>query len=270
MIIQCSDILVMTLILEQKQFSTDRVAFYTTIGQPFYGSQFSDSMTSSYHCSLTHSKTGFQVEPEGVMTHFTCKIELKVHLLAWKKDGSMMSGLPQSLVNWILDKNKRLRLYFLVLDQPCKHFKNLLDLPQRCNRQWLVFTIPFWLCWRQKMKPGNSETFFKELQPFLFKIWSKKASFNSPFFIMHSKSANSFFRTITSSPRFNFIGSSHHSLAYTELKITILMHELIDVHYLLVYVRATIGSGAEASRKYKYKRKSQLTPKTDRMSKVNK
>ena len=35
-------------------------------------------------------------------------------------------------------------------------------------------------------------------------------------------------------------------------------------------VRATIGSGAEASRKYRYSRMSQLTPKTDRMSKENK
>ena len=35
-------------------------------------------------------------------------------------------------------------------------------------------------------------------------------------------------------------------------------------------VRATIGSGVEASRKYKYSRMSQLTPKTDRMSKDNK
>ncbi len=36
---------------------------------------------------------------------------------------------------------------------------------------------------------------------------------------------------------------------------------------LLESVRATVGSEAEASRKYKYSRMSQLTPKTDRMSK---
>jgi hypothetical protein len=34
-------------------------------------------------------------------------------------------------------------------------------------------------------------------------------------------------------------------------------------------VRATIGLEAEVSRKYKICRKSQLTPETDRMSKVN-
>ena len=40
-----------------------------------------------------------------------------------------------------------------------------------------------------------------------------------------------------------------------------------DVMFVIEGVRATIGSEAEASQKYKYKRKSQLTPKTDRMSK---
>jgi hypothetical protein len=108
LIMECSDIPVMTALLGQKQFSTDRIAFYTTVGQPFCQPQFPDSTTSSYLCSLKHSKTGFQIEPEGVMTYATCRVGLKVYLLAWKKDGSRMSGLPRSLVDWIPDENWRI------------------------------------------------------------------------------------------------------------------------------------------------------------------
>ncbi len=80
LITQCSDIPVITVILGQKQFFTDRFILYYS--WPFCES---DSMTSSYHCSLTHFKTGFQVESEGVMIYSTCRVGLKVHLLAWKK-----------------------------------------------------------------------------------------------------------------------------------------------------------------------------------------
>ena len=71
------------------------------------------------------------------------------------------------------------------------------------------------------MKPGNSETFFEELQTFftyiLFKVWSKKASFNSKF----SK--------CTLNQQIHFLEQSHHLPDLTSLDQVITLLHLLTI-----------------------------------------
>jgi len=109
-------------LLGQKQFSTDRIAFYTTVGQLFCGPQFPNSTTSSYHCSLMHWKEGFQIEPEGAITYATCSVRHKVFYLAWEQMDLGCQVFQDHLPIGLQMKTGGLRLYLLVLDQLCECF----------------------------------------------------------------------------------------------------------------------------------------------------
>jgi hypothetical protein len=86
-----------------KNFATDRVAFFSTMNQPFSDRRYPYSSTSFCHFSLTHAKESFRIEPEGAMTHITTRIGLKIYFLAWKKGGWSTCDLPQPRAEWLPD-----------------------------------------------------------------------------------------------------------------------------------------------------------------------
>jgi hypothetical protein len=101
LIINCKDMPQIKVHLTPKDVSTDFIAFYATVDEPFCEREFPSS-ASFCKVSLKHAEEAFQFSPYG--TYMSCKVGNFACLLAWKKDLSTVGNfLPNDLGEWLPD-----------------------------------------------------------------------------------------------------------------------------------------------------------------------